>query len=207
ATGQGVISRSSSDKVTWSAGPSIFATPPAWTTQHVPDFTGNFWAPDVAYFNNLYHVYYSASSWGTIDSGIGLVTSPSLSSPTWTDQGKVVASQAVGHTDSYTDTTAYNAIDPSVLVDSGTGRVWMSWGSYSSGIVGTELSATTGQRLNTASLSATLVANNAPGGGWGSSIEGSSLVKHGSFYNLFVNYGGCCGGVDSTYNIRVGRSA
>ena len=188
----------------WSAGPSVFTTPPAWTTQHVSGFTGFFWAPDVVYFNGLYHLYYAASIFGTIDSGIGMATSPSLNNPTWTDQGKVVASQAVGHTDSYTDTTAYNAIDPSILMDT-TGKMWMSWGSYSSGIVVTQLNPTTGLRLNTSSLDATLVANNAPGGGFGSSIEASSLVQHGGFYYLFVNYGGCCSGIDSTYNIRVGR--
>ena len=40
----------------------------------------------------------------------------------------------------------------------------------------------------------------------GSSIEASYLMQHGSFYYLFVNYGVCCSGVDSTYNIRMGRS-
>jgi arabinan endo-1,5-alpha-L-arabinosidase len=204
ATGQGIVSRTSTDQVNWSAGPSVFTTSPAWTTQHVSGFTGFFWAPDIVYFNGLYHLYYAASIFGTIDSGIGLATSPSLDNPVWTDQGKVVASQAVGHTDSYTDTTAYNAIDPSVLVDT-TGNIWMSWGSYSSGIVVTQLNPTTGMRLNTSSLDATLVANNAPGGGWGSSIEASALIHHGSYYYLFVNYGGCCSGIDSTYNIRVGR--
>ncbi|MFT3789444.1 MAG: family 43 glycosylhydrolase [Tepidisphaeraceae bacterium] len=205
ATGQGIAARTSPDRVNWSAGASVFSTPPAWTIQTVSGFTGNFWAPDIAFFNNQYYLYYSASSWGTIDSAIGVATSPSLSSPVWTDQGKVVQSDAVGYTSPTTDTTAYNAIDPSILVDTD-GKVWMSFGSYSSGILVTQINPTTGKRLNTSTLSATLLANNAAGGGWGSSIEGSALVKHGSFYYLFVNYGGCCAGIDSTYNIRVGRS-
>lgn len=206
ATGQGIISRTSTNRVNWSAGSSIFTSPPAWTTTAVTNFTGFFWAPDVAYFNGRYHVYYSCSNWGTIDSAIGLVTTPSLANPTWVDRGKVVQSDAIGQTSPTTDTTAYNAIDPSVMVDSATGRVWMSFGSYSSGILVTELDPATGLRKNTGSLQATQVANNS-GGGWGSSIEGSALVKHGSSYYLFVNYGTCCSGVDSTYNIRVGRSA
>jgi autotransporter-associated beta strand protein len=205
ATGQGIVSRSSTDRVNWVAGPSVFATPPAWTTQAVPSFTGIFWAPDIAYFNSKYYLYYSVSSWGTIDSAIGVATSPSLVSPTWTDQGKVVQSDAAWEAGPNTDTTAFNAIDPSVLVDT-TGSVWMSFGSYSSGILVTQLNPSTGKRLNTSTLSATLVANNASGGGWGSSIEGSALIKHGSYYYLFVNYGSCCSGVNSTYNIRVGRS-
>src|SRR5450759_2659494 len=82
----------------------------------------------------------------------------------------------------------------------------MSFGSYSAGILITQLDPTTGKRLNTNSLTATLVANNAPGGGWGSSEEGSCLYQRGGYYYLFVNFGGCCAGIDSTYNIRVGRS-
>ena len=38
------------------------------------------------------------------------------------------------------------------------------------------------------------------------SIEASCLYKHDGYYYLFVNWGSCCRGVNSTYNIRVGRS-
>jgi arabinan endo-1,5-alpha-L-arabinosidase len=38
------------------------------------------------------------------------------------------------------------------------------------------------------------------------SIEASCLYKHDAYYYLFVNWGSCCRGVNSTYNIRVGRS-
>jgi autotransporter-associated beta strand protein len=205
ATGQGIVSRTSTDKINWTAGPAVFSTPPAWTTQAVPSFTGFFWAPDIAFFNGSYHLYYAVSSFGTIDSAIGVATTTSLANPVWTDQGKVVQSDAIGQTSPNTDTTGYNAIDPSVLVDSD-GKVWMAFGSYSSGILVTQLDPLTGKRLNTSTLSATQVANNAVGGGWGSTIEGAALTKHGSYYYLFVNYGGCCSGIDSTYDIRVGRS-
>lgn len=205
-TSQDLVYHWSTDLRNWNNHGSVFpAGPPAWTTVAVPSFTGHFWAPDVAYFNGKYHVYYSISEWGTIDSAIGLVTSPSLVSPSWTDQGKVVQSDAAGDTVPETDTTAYNCIDPSILVDTDD-SVWMTFGSYSSGILVTEIDPATGLRMNTNSLSATLVANNADGGGWGSSIEGAFTYKHGGYYYLFVNYGGCCSGVDSTYNIRVGRS-
>ena len=170
----------------------------------MPSFAGFFWAPDIEYFNGKYHLYYSVSSWGTIDSAIGLATSPSLANPTWTDQGKVVQSDAVWEAGPNTDTTGFNAIDPSIFVDTD-GTAWMTFGSYSSGILVTQLNPATGKRLNTSTLTATVVANNAPGGGWGSSLEGASLTKHGSYYYLFVNDGGCCSGVDSTYNMRVGR--
>lgn len=208
-TGSGIPNKYSTDLRNWVAGSSVYpgSSPPAWAASAVPGYDpGNWnWAPDVAYFNGEYHLYYSVSSWGSIDSVIGLFTSTNLVSPFWTDKGKVVQSDAAGYTDANTDTTSYNCIDPSILVTAN-GNVWMSFGSYSSGILVTQLDPATGKRLNTNTLTAYQVANNASGGGWGSSIEGSFLHQHGSYYYLFVNYGGCCSGVDSTYNIRVGRS-
>ena len=41
---------------------------------------------------------------------------------------------------------------------------------------------------------------------WHDSIEAPALLKHGGYYYLFVNWGLCCRGVNSTYEIRVGRS-
>lgn len=207
-TGSGVPYNYSTDLRNWTSGGKVFpSSPPAWVISAVPGYDpGNWaWAPDVAYFNGKYHVYYSVSEWGTIDSVIGLVTSPSLISPTWTDRGKVVQSDAVWETVPETDTTEYNCIDPSILVDTN-GTVWMTFGSYSTGILVTEIDPSTGLRMNTNTLVATQVANNTGNRGWGSSIEGAFTYQHGGYYYLFVNYGGCCSGVDSTYNIRVGRS-
>jgi hypothetical protein len=207
-TGSGIPNKYSTDLRNWTAGSLVFPSgPPAWASAAVSGYDPNnwSWAPDIAYFNGKYHLYYSVSEWGTIDSVIGLATSPSLTSPVWTDQGKVVQSDAAWEAVPETDTTAYNCIDPAILVDTN-GTVWMAFSSYSSGILVTQLDPTTGKRLNTNSLTAYLVANNAPGGGWGSSIEGAFLFQRGGYYYLFVNYGGCCSGIDSTYNVRVGRS-
>ena len=202
--GQGILCKTTTDLRNWTAASAVFpSNPPAWTTNSIPNFTGYFWAPDIAYFNGQYHLYYAASEWGTIDSAIGLATSPSLNPPVWTDQGKVVESSYPAT--NTTDTVYYNCIDPSIMVDTN-GTVWMSFGSYSAGILITQLNPATGKRLNPNSLTATLVANNAPGGGWGSSEEGSCLYQRGGYYYLFVNFGYCCEGVNSTYNIRVGRS-
>lgn len=208
-TGSGIPYHYSTDLRNWTNGGEVFPgnTPPGWAAAAVPGYDpGNWnWAPDVAYFNGRYHVYYSVSSWGSIDSVIGLFTSPSLTSPTWTDRGKVVQSDASGEVVPETDTTTYNCIDPSILVDTN-GTVWMTFGSYSSGILVTEIDPSTGLRMNTSSLVASQVANNSGYRGWGSSIEGAFTYQHNGYYYLFVNYGGCCDGVDSTYNIRVGRS-
>ena len=41
---------------------------------------------------------------------------------------------------------------------------------------------------------------------WNRSIEASCLTRHGKFYYLFVNWGQCCQGTNSTYEVRVGRA-
>jgi Glycosyl hydrolases family 43/Concanavalin A-like lectin/glucanases superfamily len=202
--GQGISGITSTDLRNWTATSAVFpGGPPAWTSNSVPGFTGYFWAPDIAYFNGRYNLYYACSQWGTINSAIGLVTSPSLVSPAWTDQGKVIQSNPIFATNSTTDLTAYNCIDPSILVDTN-GTVWMSFGSYSDGILIMQLDPTTGKRIAPDSP-IYRVSNNGPYF-FSNTEEGSCLYEHGGYYYLFVNFGGCCAGVNSTYNIRVGRS-
>src|SRR5580704_17643681 len=202
--GQGISGITSTDLRNWTAVSAIFtAGPPAWTSNSVPGFTGYFWAPDNAYFNGRYNIYYACSIFGTINSAIGLVTTPSLTSPVWTDQGKVIQSNPDFATNATTDLTAYNCIDPSVMVDTN-GTVWLAFGSYSDGILIMQLDPTTGKRISPNSP-LYRVANNGPVF-FSNTEEGSCLYQRGSFYYLFVNFGGCCDGVDSTYNIRVGGS-
>ena len=203
--GQGISGLTSTDLRNWSTVSSVFPStnPPAWTTNAITGFTGYFWAPDIAYFNGRYNLYYACSSWGTINSAIGLVTSPSLTAPVWTDQGKVIQSNPSGQTTTNTDLTAYNCIDPGIMVDTN-GSVWMSFGSYSDGILIMQLDPTTGKRIAPNSP-IYRVSNNGPTF-FSNTEEGSYLYQHGGYYYLFVNFGGCCSGVNSTYNIRVGRS-
>jgi hypothetical protein len=192
STGQGISVKSSADRIYWLTGPRVFSSPPAWTTSAVPGFNGNFWAPDIIYFNGLYHLYYAVSTFGSQVSAIGLVTNPTLD-PTdpgyqWTDQGPVIESSNGG---------AYNCIDPSLLFDE-SGDLWMSFGSFWNGIYMVRLDNSTGL-LNIPSPSLTHLAYN-------NQIEASYLYHHGGYYYLFVNWGACCAGINSTYNIRVGRS-
>jgi arabinan endo-1,5-alpha-L-arabinosidase len=202
--GNGIGGITSTDLRNWSQVTPVFPSgPPSWTTNSIPGGTPNyFWAPDTAWFNGLWHMYYSYSQWGTINSVIGVATSPSLVNPSWSDRGKVVKSYSPGTAD--TDSTGYNCIDPSICV-AADGTVWMSYGSYSSGILVTQIDPATGMRVYANSIG-TQVANNASGGGWGSSEEGSCIYQNGGYWYLFVNWGGCCNGIYSTYNIRVGRA-
>ena len=201
--GQGISGLTTTDLRNWGTVSPVFpGNPPPWTTNAVIGFGGYFWAPDIAYFNGRYNLYYACSSWGTINSAIGLVTSPSLVSPVWTDRGKVIESNYP--TTPNTDLTAYNCIDPSIMVDTN-GTVWMSFGSYSDGILIMQLDPSTGKRFSAGSP-IYRVSNNGPVF-FSNTEEGSCLYQHAGYYYLFVNFGGCCAGVNSTYNIRVGRSA
>ncbi len=201
--GQGISGITSTDLRNWSSTAAVFpGSPPAWTTNDIPAFTGYFWAPDIAYFNGSYHLYYTCSEWATRNSAIGVATSPALNSPSWTDHGKVVESYYPAKAN--TDTVAFNCIDPSILVDTN-GTVWMSFGSYSDGIVVTQIDPATGLRLNPAAIGTKVASSTATYDQ--NTTEASFLYQRGGFYYLFLNYGGCCAGVNSTYNICVGRSA
>jgi arabinan endo-1,5-alpha-L-arabinosidase len=193
STGRGVLSRHSKDLASWEEGPRVFSLSPAWTTGVVNNFRGYFWAPDVIRLNDQFLLYYSVSAWGKNTSAIGLATNPTLDPEDpnyhWTDRGVVIQSGAKDN---------FNAIDPSVLQDAD-GRLWMAFGSFWSGIKLVELDRTTGKRIAPDSPIHSLA--------WHDTIEAACLYRRGDFYYLFVNWGLCARGVNSTYNIRVGRSA
>ncbi len=192
ATGTGISSKWSYDKILWYGGPNIFAHPANWNTNAAPGFTDIIWAPDVFFLNGRYCVYYAVSTLGSQQSGIGLVTNPTLdpSDPNylWTDQGPVIIS---------TNGSAYNTIDPSAVFDAN-GNPWLCFGSYWNGIYIVQLDPTTGLRISANSPVTRLAYNG--------SIEASCIFRHGGYYYLMADWGSCCSGVNSTYNIRMGRS-
>ncbi len=191
-SGRGIISRYSTDKILWKTGPAVFQGVPAWTTNTVPEFVDNFWAPDVVYLSNRYCIYYSISTWGKQVSGIGMVSNPTLDpadpSYRWTDHGPVITS---------TNGSPYNTIDPCAFFDAA-GNPWLVFGSYWTGIYLVQLDPVTGMRISPNSPTYQLA--------WNSSIEASCICQHGGYYYLFVNWDSCCVGVNSGYNVRVGRS-
>lgn len=192
-TGRFVPSLHSKDLVTWEPGPSVFKAAPEWISQAVPENHDRiYWAPDVIHLGDRYLLYYSVSSLGKTTSAIGLATTPTLdpSDPAyhWTDEGPVQQSHEGGD---------FNAIDPAIFLDDD-GSLWMTFGSFWSGIKLVQLDPKTGKRLHPDAPLTSLA--------WNKSIEASFLYKHDGYYYLFVNWGECCHGVNSTYNIRVGRS-
>lgn len=192
STGQLLVSRHSTNLLDWQNGPAVFTHAPAWVTNAVPGNRGHFWAPDVIQIGGRYLLYYSVSTWGSTVSGIGLATTGSLdpADPThrWVDQGPVVMTS---------NQDKYNAIDPSVLLDRN-GGLWMAFGSYWSGVKLIEMDPATGHRITTNSPIYSIA--------WNDSIEAACLANEGDYYYLFVNWGQCCRGTNSTYEIRLGRS-
>jgi len=192
-TGRGVPSYRSRDLVKWEHGPAVFQVAPEWIAQVVPANRNlSYWAPDIIKLGDRYLLYYSVSSFGKMTSAIGLATNPTLDPDDpayhWTDRGFVVRTQ---------DGDGYNAIDPSVFHDSD-GSLWLTFGSYWSGIKLLQLDRQTGKQMAPDSRPLSIAHNE--------SIEASYLCRHDDYCYLFVNWGSCCRGPKSTYNIRIGRS-
>lgn len=77
-------------------------------------------------------------------------------------------------------------------------KLWLAFGSFWSGIKLIQLDPKTGKRISPGSPIYPLACSE--------SIEASYIYPHGHYYFLFLNWGSCCKGTNSTYNIRVGRS-
>ena len=175
--------RCSQDKLNWRTCGSVFSDAiPVWISSAVPGNAG-LWAPDASFFNGKYHVYYSASTLGSQRSVIGLATNTTLDSTDpayrWLDNGPVLASKAGDD---------FNALDPNVLVDHD-GKVWLTYGSYWSGIKQREIDPATG--LLSASNSTRFDLATRPGVPH-NPIEGASLAHRGDYYYLFVSVDYCC---------------
>ena len=178
----------------WTYTGTVFATKPAWITTALGNIP-NLWAPDISFFNGLWHLYYAGSSFGSNNSVIGLATTPTLDprSPGyhWTDRGLVFRSSS---------SDDYNAIDPS-LVSTPDGGKWLVFGSYWSGIKLISLDAATGKPASASPAIYSLAQRPAP-----DAEEGAGITYHHGYYYLIVSFDTCCAGIGSTYRIMVGRS-
>ncbi len=192
----------SGDTVSWKQCGSVFPALPGWIPAKLPGVV-NLWAPDISYFNGLYHVYYTASLFGTENTLMGLATNTTLDATDpaykWVDRGEVMESKTGD---------AINVLDPNVLVNSD-GRVWLSYGSFWNGIAQSEIEPTTGMvkiagTQTTGTQTGLAARPNVPA----HPIEGSSQLFHDGYYYLFVSIDYCCN-ADLTmndYKMAVGRS-
>jgi arabinan endo-1,5-alpha-L-arabinosidase len=191
--------RSSQDLRHWTDLGSIFPRGiPAWLQKEMPEVVG-LWAPDVSYFNGEYHVYYNGSVLNSQRTIVGLVTNTTLdrnsSDYKWVDRGLVLESK---------DGDDFNALDPSILVDKD-GSVWLTYGSYWTGIKQRQIDPMTGMLLASNATRYELATRPAVPH---NPIEGASLIRHGSYYYLFVSLDYCCEQSISNddYKQAVGRS-
>jgi arabinan endo-1,5-alpha-L-arabinosidase len=198
--GQGIIPiRTSRDLRTCTLAGYVMEKLPDWAASEIPKATGA-WAPDISLYGGRYHLYYAVSSFGSRNSAIGLMTNQTLDpkSPKykWVDEGLVLRS--------YQDKDDWNAIDPNLFIED-KDDVWLNWGSFWSGIKMRRIDPATGKLSTTDTEMYSLCSRDRaqPVGG---SVEAPFIVRHGGDFYLFASFDRCCRGVNSTYNVVVGRS-
>lgn len=204
ATGGGVSS--STDLVNWKTEQPVFEKAPEWITPDlIPGFRGGgYWAPDIQLSNGTYYLFYSFSAFGKNTSVIGVATNKTLhpGSPNfkWIDHGMVVQSVP--------DRDMWNAIDPNLVIDRDQG--WLVFGSFWGGIKMVKLapdllSVAKPEVWFTVARQPRAFENddNDPGDG---TIEAPFIMKRSGYFYLFVSLDHCCRGINSDYNVAVGRS-
>ncbi|WP_375325214.1 arabinan endo-1,5-alpha-L-arabinosidase [Flagellimonas sp. GZD32] len=182
-----------------------------WVTDDIiPGYRGQgYWAPDIQYLDGTYYLYYSPSAFAKNTSAIGVMTNKTLdqSSPDykWVDHGMIV--QSIPGRD------FWNAIDANVYFDKKWGGEitgWLSFGSFWGGLKLVKLDSTMKalaepqEWYTIAKQERTFgMPDTDPGDG---TIEAPFIYKRHQYYYLFVSTDYCCRGLDSTYQVVVGRS-
>lgn len=164
--------------------------------------TTTLWAPDVAYVNGRYLMYYNACRGDSPRSAMGIASASSVQGP-YTNQGLILRSGMWGQASE--DGSVYNAnvhpnvVDPAIFTDN-SGGLWMMYGSYSGGIFIMELNPSTGFPYSGQGYGKHLM------GGNHARIEGPYVIyaPETGYYYMFVSFGGL--GADGGYNVRVSRS-
>lgn len=189
-TGPRLPIRYSKDLVHWEGHANVMSAIPEWAHEHVPKGNSWIWAPDIFYDRPLkkWVILYAYSSFGSRRSAIGALTSPNLRiDSAWTDAGDVIDT---------VESDNYNAIDPCPVFDR-KGNLWMSFGSWNTGIKIVPLDP----RTLRSSGPVTAIA-----GADQTDMEASFVWHQGRYFYLFFNRGFCCRGVNSTYKILIGRA-
>lgn len=165
----------SKDLVNWEVVGNSMNKKPMWKDK------GGIWAPDVTQVGEKFYMYYSFSTWGDPNPGIGLAISEKPEGP-FVDQGPIFTSLEIG---------VDNSIDPFYHEEKG--KKYLMWGSFN-GLYLTELTSdgkkAQGEKLRVA----------------GDHLEAAYVFQKDGYYYLFGSAGTCCEGAKSTYRVLVGRS-
>lgn len=199
STGNGQVAdgniqvRRSDDGVNWEYAGEVWQEKPAWLAAAVPG-VDNLWAPELVEHDGTWYLYYSASTFGKNVSVIALATNTTLDPDDpeyeWVDRGQVISSKG----------ERFNAIDPGIAEDEN-GTPWMSFGSFWTGLQLVQLEWPGGLRADAAEP-VTIADRKAPP----NAIEAPYILPHDGAYYLFFSRDFCCQGLQSSYNIAVGRS-
>ena len=164
-----------------------------WSWHSGAERPGGGAAPDAMKIGDRYLIIYGATGGGLFGNHNGRILTmwnktldPNSPDFKYTPAIEVASSDGMEDCD---------AIDPSVLLDPTTGRLWASYGTYFGNIRLIELDPNTGERVK-GNVEKDIAID----------CEASALIFRDGWYYLLGTHGTCCDGVNSTYNIVVGRS-
>ena len=164
-----------------------------WSWHSGAERPGGGAAPDVLKIGDRYLIIYGATGGGLFGGHNGrILTMWNKTLDPKSPDFHFTAPIEVASSDGMEDC---DAIDPSLLLDPTTGRLWATYGTYFGSIRLIELDPTTGERVK-GNVEKDIAID----------CEASDLIYRDGWYYLLGTHGTCCDGVNSTYNIVVGRS-
>lgn len=176
----------SADLVDWTYVGDALPALPGWAAANA-----DIWAPEIEFFGNQYHLYFTATETLEGGSAIGVATSDSPTGP-WTVTAKPVVEPHEAPCCGGSKRWVY---DPEVLVTE-SGDKYIYYGSYYGGISVRKLSDD-GLTSDPYSQVEVTVANR---------YEAASIIQHGDYYYLLGSSGDCCNGALTGYSVFAGRS-
>ena len=199
----------STDLESWTEAGRIFDELPPWVTEELPD-PDHIGAPDIAWHDGQWVLYYQSHIGGTCNAGIGVATNgtlnPADSDYRWVDHGLVLRSTPLfDNVDTICgkDDAWFNAIDPHLFVDTD-GKPWMVFGSTLGGLFLVDIDPKTFVPTQHPRDFVLLAARDLLGED--PIIEAPYIVHRDGWYYLFLSHNRCCQGADTKYKILVGRS-
>ena len=164
-----------------------------WSWHAGAERPGGGAAPDVLKIGDRYLVIYGATGGGLGGGHNGRILTmwnktldPKLPDFKYSNPIEVASSDGMEDCD---------AIDPCLLLDPSTNRLWTTYGTYFGTIRLIELDPKTGERIKGNQEKDIAI-----------DCEATDLIWRNGWYYLLGTHGTCCDGVNSTYNIVVGRS-
>jgi arabinan endo-1,5-alpha-L-arabinosidase len=176
----------SEDLVTWNYVGDALPRLPDWARSD-----SDVWAPEIAWFNNKYYLYYTVVETKEGGSAIGVATSDSPAGP-WTISNKPTVepheSPCCGNSKRWT-------FDPEVLLTE-SGERYLYYGSYFGGISVRKLSED-GLTSDPYTQVEVAISNR---------YEAPNVIRHGEYYYLLASAADCCRGSLTGYSVFAGRS-